>query len=148
MKVAAFLLPDKMIIETIHKKNAGTWYSSGEFTMLPLDTLSPALGDYVLNHLYQSKEKDISYDQIKDNWKLIIKKAKFKTEKAFLQSVRRVNIIKENNKIIFEPFKINTKQKMFYRMPDYITEIVYVPGNSEIIGKELIDSWAKCLTMP
>ena len=110
MKVAAFLLPDKMIIETVNKKDAGTWYGTEEFTMLPLDTSNSALGDCVLNHLHQSKEKEISYDQIKENWKLIIKNAKFKTEKAFLQNVRRVSIIKENNKILSLLCTISTFQ--------------------------------------
>ena len=108
MKVAAFLLADKMIIETTNKKDAGTWYSTGEYTILPLRASDVELGNCVLNHLKQSQEKDVSYDQIRENYKLIIKKAGFKTEKAFLQYIKRVSIIIEDRKMVFEPF-LNTK---------------------------------------
>ena len=146
MKVAAFLLPDKMIIETTNKKDAGTWYSTGECTILPLHTSDVELGNCVLNHLKQSKEKDVSYDQIRENYKLIIKKAGFKTEKAFLQFIKRVSIILEDRKMVFEPFKIIIPKKMFYRLPGGITEIEYVSENAEAIGKELRNCWSKCVT--
>src|SRR4030095_16106413 len=146
MKVAALLFPDKIIIETINKKDAGTWYSTGECTILPLNTSDVELGDCVLNHLKQSKEREVSYDQIRENWKLIIKKASFKTEKAFLQYVKRVSIILEGRKIVLEPFKIDIPKKMFYRLPDFIKEIEYIPENFETIGKELRNSWSKCFS--
>ncbi|HEX3167992.1 MAG TPA: hypothetical protein VHQ93_17105 [Chitinophagaceae bacterium] len=146
MKVVAFLLPDKMMIETLNKKDAGTWYSTGDCTILPLHASDVELGNCVLNHLKQSKEKDSSYDQIRENWKLMIKKAGFKTEKAFLQYVKRVSIIVDDRKMIFEPFKINIPKKTFYRLPDFIKEIEYIPENFEAIGKELKNSWSKCFS--
>src|SRR4030095_161857 len=103
LKVAAFLLVDKIIIDTMKKRDAGTWYTKGEPSILPLDSSNSDLGNSILGHLSQSKEEAATYDQMKEYWKTLIKKAGYKTEKAFLQKCKRVAVIIQDDKIQFEP---------------------------------------------
>ena len=138
------MLPDKIIIETMNRKDAGTWYSTGRGTILPIIVTDFELGKCVLNHLSQSKEEATTYEQIKSYWKELIKKAKYKTEKSFIQESKRVTITIDGDVMRLEPFKVNLTQKIFYRMPDGISEITPVPEAS-VIGKEVRRCWDKCV---
>lgn len=146
-KGAALLLPDRIMIDTMDRRDAGTWYSTGMPTILPSNVSDVELGDAVLSHVSQSKEEVVTYEQIRENWKTLIKKAGYKTEKAFINDVKRVTVIIEGDKIRFEPFSVNTSQKMFYRLPEAIVETIPVPNNYEI-GKEVRKRWEKCLLIP
>jgi len=60
MKVAAFLLPDKIIIETTNKKDAGTWYSTGEHTIVPLHASDVELGNKIPKKMFYRLPGDIT----------------------------------------------------------------------------------------
>ncbi len=144
--IAATLYPDKIIIVTRNRKDPGTWYSTDFFTILAVDIDSLTLGRTMINHLEESTERDISYDQIKsirDNFR---KKSKFKTEKAVMQDAKYVSIFLLDNVIRFESYKnMVTKggQKEFYRIPDSILALSFV-NDYTFIGEHLRNAWEKC----
>ena len=140
----ALLFPDKIIIETTNKKDAGTSYCAGLNTVLFLDVSDKELGEIVMNHLSQSKYEEISYDQIKKNWKLLIKKSKYRTEKAFFQNAKYLSIKSNKGKIEFAPFQSNVSRRMFSRIPAGILELSHIPETSDI-GKEIRRIWGRCL---
>lgn len=142
-KVSAYLLPNKIIIVTTNKKDLGTWYGANDLTFLLREVSAFQIGDCVMNHLGRSIEKDETYEQIKENWKGLIKEAKYKTEKAFLQDVKRVSIIMENNSTRIEPYAVHTRDKVFFRIPEEITILSTIPSATEL-GNEIMKSWDKC----
>jgi hypothetical protein len=67
------MLPAKIVVATMNKKDIGTWYSIGILAMSNIDVSDLELGESVLYHLHQSEEQPISYEQINENWKALIK---------------------------------------------------------------------------
>lgn len=144
MKAAAYLLPNNVFIITMNKKDAGTWYSTNEISIFSQDVSSQELGQSIFNHLHKSKEENISYEQIRDYYKEFLKRAKFKSDKSFVQNARRVVIIMDNSKIILEPYRTEISQKIFYRLPESIVEIEPIHDQCQL-GKEVRKCWEKCL---
>ena len=143
-KSSAFLLPDKIIVVAVYKKNEGTWYTSELLTILPFDVSNLELGEIILDITGQSKHEDIPYEKIKEYWKTLIKKSKYRSEKAFIGDAKYLSIIVEGDKISFVPFKSSASRRIFLRIPAAITEISPVP-EAALVGKEIRESWGKCL---
>lgn len=142
-KSSAYLLPDKILIETKHKKNQGTWYSSGLSTILTLDISDSELGEVVLEATSRTKLEDISYERIRELWKELIKQSNYKTEKAFIENAKYVSIAIEDAKMTFVPFETIVPKKIFARLPNDIVEITPAP-HANIVGRKIREAWEKC----
>lgn len=142
-KSSAYLLPDKIIIETMYKKNEGTWFGAGLSITLPLNVSDFELGEAILNAISQAKTEDISYEKIKEYWRDLIKKSKYKTEKAFFQNTKHLSIVIEGEKIMFVPFKTSISRRAFARISDKIIETTPVP-EADVIGRNVRKGWEKC----
>ena len=81
----AILYPDKIVIETKNKSGGGSYYTTDNVTVLPLDASTKEIGFLVKKHLSDSIFKPVmphEQKQIRDNYK---KKLKVTTEKALMK---------------------------------------------------------------
>lgn len=140
-----FWFPNKIVIATKNLIDKYTFYTTTNFTELPIDISNNELGERILYHLNKSIESKISNAEIREEWKNFKREIGFKTEKDLVRKSRCVNIIIENNKMYFEPKKTMISKRAFYGMPDAISEFPIL--NSEQVGRETKESLEKCLSI-
>lgn len=87
---------------------------------------------------------DTSYETIRQYWKKMITDSRYKSQKDFIKNGKKVTIIRQDNNLIFEPFKTRVTDKMFVRAPEKIKSLD-ITSSLELIGKTLKDSWKDCV---
>jgi hypothetical protein len=139
---SAYLYPDKIIIETMYRRDEFTKYGANIFSTLSIDILDEQLGEKIIEHLLQSKQQTATPEEIKELFKNFKLKAKFKTDKAYIDNAKLVSISFENNQFLFEPKRNKQSEKVFYGMPNEKFEANY--SDTLNLGKLTRIAWSKC----
>jgi hypothetical protein len=142
-KASAILMPGLILVETLFKKNQGTWYSSGIYSVMRKDVSDHELGSCIQMHLDKSIELETSYDNIRSLWKQTLKGAKLNSQKAYYELAKYVSIHFKGQSIEITPFNSNPKHKMLYRVPTQLLQLES-DSNAETIGRTCKLLWEKC----
>ena len=142
-KAGVFFLENKILIQTMFKKNEGVWYGSDKVSIIPVEISDFLLGEFILNSLNNSKHIDTSNEQIKKNWKLVIKKSNVKTEKMFFEKARYMAVVLNNSILKFSPYRTSVSRRIFAGTPDKNYEFEF-NSNIELVGQRVRYGMSLC----
>jgi len=140
----ATLYPTRIIIETLNKEGNGSYYSTDNVTVLPLEITEKELGQNIEKHLRDSIFLKITPDEQKRIRRSYKKKVKARSEKALMENARQVRIYFDGLSFILNSFQNKTSDKLFLGNPSTIKTLTADLDN-EMLGNEIRLAWEKCV---
>jgi hypothetical protein len=145
---AAILYPNKIIVETRNITGQGSYYSTDDLTILPVDSSLEVLGRAISAHLSRSKLVRPDSVNYREERKKYFKKGKFKSEQDFRKDARYVAIFRVKSFLNFHPKENQaSKGKQGSLLLGMRNEIFQIEDSNDYIdiGTAIKQAWAKCI---
>jgi len=144
---AAILYPKKIIVETRNLTGQGSFYSTDDLTILPIDSSLEVLGRAISAHLARSvfvPSDSVDYREVRKKY---LQKGKFNSEPHSKRDARYVSIFRVRSFLRFEPRNNAISEgrwSSFLGMPNEIFQVEDV-NDYVAVGNAIQTAWTKCI---
>jgi hypothetical protein len=144
---AAVLYTKKIIVETRNLTSQGTFYSTEDLTILPIDSSFEVLGRAISAHLSRSAfvtPGSVDYREVRKKY---LKKGKFKSEPDFRRDARYVAIFRVKSFLRFQPMNNALSEGRWGSLLGMPNEVFRIEDVTDYvaIGNAISVAWAKCV---
>ena len=144
---SAILYPNKIIIVTMNITGQGSYYTTDDLTILPVDSSFEVLGRVISAHLFRSKFVKPGLVNYREEQKKYLKKGKLKSEPDSRKDARYVRIDRMKSVLSFRPMENQIskgRSGALYGMPN---DIFHIEDSNDYvsIGHAIKDGWTKCI---
>lgn len=144
---AAVLYPKKIVVETRNLTGQGSFYSTDDLTILPIDCSLEVLGRAISAHLSRSvfvTSDSVDYREVRKKY---LKKGKFKSEPDFRRDARYVSIFRVKSFLRFEPRNNAISEGRWGSLLGMPKEVFRIDDVNDYvaIGNAISMAWTKCI---